>query len=187
MGTDHVELKHLATRREQAERRLKALREELTALDQKIRAETREIGSIDAQVAQLQAKAKNSTKTVLFTEHAILRYLERVKGIDMEQTKKEMVPDLVTQQIRALGNGEYPVGTHSVKVKDNTVITILTKEEKAARLPRPAPQVGAGEPLLLVPARPNGKLKCLKCQEPTDTLFKGGLCAQCVQEGYALE
>lgn len=185
MSTDHVELKHLTTRREQAERRLKALREELSSLDQKIRAETREVGNIDAQIANLQTKAKNQTKTVLFTEHAILRYLERVKGLDLDQVKKEMVPDLVTQQIRAMGNGEYPVGTHSVKVKDNTVITILTKEEKERDKP-PSPRKSSVEPVVS-PKKPSGVLKCLKCEDPTDRLLKGGLCGRCVQEGFSLE
>lgn len=185
MGTDHVELKALTTRKEQAERRLKALREELSSLDQKIRTETREIGSIDAQIAQLQTKAKNQTKTVIFTEHAILRYLERVKGLDLNQVKKEMVPDLVTKQIRAMGNGEYPVGTHSVKVKDNTVITILTKEEKEKMQP-PAPPKISPEPVI-EPKAASGSLKCLKCEDPTDRLLKGGLCVLCVQEGFSLE
>lgn len=184
MGTDYVELKHLTTRREQAERRLKALRDELTSLDQKIRTETREIGNIDAQIVQLQAKAKNQTKTVLFTEHAILRYLERVKGLDLAQVKKEMVPDLVTQQIRALGNGEYPVGTHSVKVKDNTVITILTKEEKPQ--PPASPKPSHTKPVVS-PQEQSGNLKCLKCEDLTDRLLKGGLCVLCVQEGFSLE
>jgi len=184
MGTDHVELKALTTRKEQAERRLKALREELSSLDQKIRTETREIGSIDAQIAQLQAKAKNQTKTVIFTEHAILRYLERVKGLDLDQVKKEMVPDLVTKQIRAMGNGEYPVGTHSVKVKDNTVITILTKEEKEKM--QPAPPKSPVEPVI-GPKERSGSLKCLKCEDLTDRLLKGGLCVLCVQEGFSLE
>lgn len=185
MGTDHVELKHLTTRKEQAERRLKALREELSSLDQKIRSETREIGDIDSQIAKLQTKAKNQTKTVVFTEHAILRYLERVKGLDIDQVKKEMVPDLVTQQIRAMGNGEYPVGTHSVKIKDNTVVTILTKEEKS---PMPTPASKPPRAKSIIGSHPPaGSLKCMKCEESTDRLLKGGLCVLCVQEGFSLE
>lgn len=186
MSTDHVELKALTSRREQVERRLKALQEESAALNQKISAEHREMSGIDAKISQLQAKAKNQTKTVLITEHAILRYLERVKGVDLVQVKKEMVPDLVTQQIRAMGNGEYPVGTHSVKVKDNTVITILTKEEKEKSQRSASPPRPPAEPVV-DPKGPSGTLKCLKCEELTDRLLKGGLCVLCVQEGFSLE
>ena len=183
MSTDHVELKALTSRREQADRRLKALQEESTALNQKITAEHREISGIDAKISQLQAKAKNQTKSVLITEHAILRYLERVKGLDLDQVKKEMVPELVIAKIRALGNGEYPVGTHSVKVKDNTVITILTKEEKDKQQPT-APKVGHA---IVGLKAPSGTMKCLKCEDLTDRLLKGGLCVLCVQEGFSLE
>lgn len=186
LSTDHVELKALTSRREQVERRLKALQEESTALNQKISAEHREISGIDAKIFQLQAKAKNQTKSVLITEHAILRYLERVKGLDLDQVKKEMVPELVTTQIRALGNGEYPVGTHTVKVKDNTVITILTKEEKE-KSPPAAPRTKLSVATVVGPKNKGGTLKCLKCEDLTDRLLKGGLCLLCVQEGFSLE
>lgn len=182
MGSDHVELKHLATRREQVERRLKALREELSVLDQKIHTETRELSAIDAQVEQLKKK----NKAVVVTEHAILRYLERVKGVDIEAAKREMLPPEVSNQIRALGNGEYPVGTHSVKVKDNVVITILTKEEKPQ--PKPKPRIEPTSPSSIIePEKTEGNVRCPRCKERVDRLLKEGFCALCAQEAYAKE
>jgi predicted nucleic acid-binding Zn-ribbon protein len=126
VSTDHVELKALTSRKEQAERRLEALHEEQSALEQKIRGEQKDLGSIRAQIEKLTRKKK----VVVVSEHAILRYLERVKGIDIEATKKEILPEAVGNVAAELGTGEFPAGTHSVKVKDSVVVTILTKEKK---------------------------------------------------------
>jgi hypothetical protein len=181
MSTDHVELKQLAVRRDQVERRLKALREELSVLDQKMRTEQRDLGSIDAQMSRLKQK----NKVIVISEHAILRYLERVKGVDIEATKREIMPPSAAKAAQALGPGEYQAGTHSIKVKDNVVVTILTKLEKPEK-PKREREVPGGEPLIEI-KKGSGTLKCLKCQDLTDRLLKGGLCVLCVQEGFSLE
>jgi len=148
-----------------------------------MRAATRELSSIDAQIRKLKESTK--VRAVIVSEHAILRYLERVRGIDIDQVKKEIAPEHIIQGVRAMGNGEYPVaGSHTLKIQDNTVVTILTKEEKP--LPKPAVQEPAAAPLV-EPRKPDGKLKCLKCEDLTDRLLKGGLCVLCVQEGFSLE
>lgn len=162
-------------------RRMQGLRAEISALDEKISAEQRDLNAIDRQIVKLKEK----NKAIMISEHAILRYLERVKGVDIEAVKKEMMPEAVVKTIQALGPGEYPVGTHSVKVKDNTVVTILTKEEKE-KLPR-APRPGPSADPVVSPKEPSGTLKCLKCEDLTDRLLKGGLCVLCVQEGFSLE
>lgn len=183
MSTDHVELKSLGVRRDQVERRLAALREEQSALEGKIRTEQRELGSIDAQMAKLKQK----NKVIVVSEHAILRYLERVKGVDIEATKREIMPPGAAKAAQAMGPGEYPAGTHSIKVKDNVVVTILTKEEKEKDKPKgPSPSKPSAEPVV-APKESSGNLKCLKCEDLTDRLFKGGLCVHCVEEGFSLE
>src|SRR4029077_18854121 len=103
-----------------------------------------------------------------------------------EAVKKEIMPAGVVDAVRAMGPGDYPVGTPSVKVKDNTVVTLLTQEEKG-KLPRPAPPPKPSAEPVVSPKEPSGPLKCLKCEDLTDRLLKGGLCVLCVQEGFSLE
>lgn len=64
------------------------------------------------------------------TDHAILRYLERVKGVDLEKVRKELMPYDVEKQIKMIGfSGIYPVDkSHKLRVKDRTVVTVLTME-----------------------------------------------------------
>jgi hypothetical protein len=183
MGNDHADLKHLTVKRDRLGHELALLRAELSGLDQKIRAATREQSSIDAQIRKLKESTK--VRPVIVSEHAILRYLERVKGIDLDQVKKEIAPEHILGRIRAMGAGEYPVGgTHTLKVTDSTIVTVLTKEEKP--IPKPVVQEPEAPPLVL-PPKPSGDLKCLKCEDLTDRLLNGGLCVLCVQEGFSLE
>lgn len=124
---DHAELKGLETRRQTADRELKGVMEELSKVQSRVSIAQAEIRKIDERLFQL----KRSDKDIIISEHAILRFLERVKKIDIEATKKEILSDLARAQAKALGNGTFPVSaTHRVKVKDNTVVTILTPDEK---------------------------------------------------------
>jgi len=126
MGSDHVELKSLQSRRDQADRRLQALLAEMSSIGQKVKAERDELRRIDESIKKLKEKSDE----LVVSEHAILRYLERVKGVDIEAVKKEILPDTVREQNRLLGNGSFPAGTHRCKIRDGVVITILTKEEE---------------------------------------------------------
>lgn len=183
MSSDHADLKHLTVKRDRLEHELVLLRTEQSALDQKMRAAVREQSAVDAQIRKLKESTK--VRPVIVSEHAILRYLERVRGLDLEQVKKEIAPEHILGRVRALGNGEYPVGSsHTLKIQDSTVVTILTKEEKP--LPKPAALEPIAAPLVEPPKR-TGELKCLKCEDLTDRLLKGGLCVLCVQEGFSLE
>jgi len=174
VSTDHVELKALTSRKEQAERRLEALHKERAALDQKISGEQKDLGSIRSQIEKLTRKKK----AVVVSEHAILRYLERVKGVDIEAAKKEILPAAVAGVAAELGTGEFPVGTHSVKVKDSVVVTILTNEKKEVkREPRLYREEGAPVP--------PGMIQCPKCKSVVDRLLPNNLCDQCTEELYS--
>lgn len=60
------------------------------------------------------------------SEHALLRYLERVKGIDIAAAEKEILSDGVLKLVDQLGgNGQYPADGFSVVMKNYTVTTIL--------------------------------------------------------------
>jgi len=60
------------------------------------------------------------------SEHAILRYLERVKELNIEEIEKEILNDDVLELIEKLGgSGKYPNNNgFRVVMKDNMVVTI---------------------------------------------------------------
>lgn len=71
-------------------------------------------------------KPKPKTK-IHVSDHAVLRYLERVKGFDIDSIKDEMV----THELRVLvagfgGEGEFPGPGCRFLLKDKTIITVKT-------------------------------------------------------------
>lgn len=181
MGNDQADLKHLSVRRDRLDHELALLRSELSGLDQKIRAATREQSGIDAQIRKLKESTK--IKPVIVSEHALLRYLERVKGVDIEALKKEIAPEHILGRVRAMGNGEYPVGgTHTLKVQDSTIVTVLTKEEKPIPKEREPKTPAVVTPPLIEIKKPVGALQCLRCKDGVDRLLKGDICEVCTQE-----
>lgn len=66
------------------------------------------------------------------TEHSILRYLERVRNIDVDMIVEEMLFDTALRnKIKTIGSGQIPMSEKTyIRVIDRTVITILNKESK---------------------------------------------------------
>ena len=71
-------------------------------------------------------KKKNEKRgDLIITEHAMLRYIERVMGIDLSLIEKKIKAEIqnIYQQ---MGDGTYPIGDgKKAKIKDGNVITIL--------------------------------------------------------------
>lgn len=75
-----------------------------------------------------QIKELESSDNPRVSEHAILRYFERVKGYDIEAIEKEILSEDVLKMVEKLGgNGSYPNKDFSVKMCNYTVTTIIKK------------------------------------------------------------
>lgn len=68
----------------------------------------------------------SNKKIIPVTDHAIVRYFERIEGRDIDQIKKEINnPDLI-EQFEVLGNGDYPVkNKYYARIRHKKVVTIL--------------------------------------------------------------
>ena len=137
----HAELKSLETRRNKVKEVLKVRKGEQVNLSREINQLIKNVKDIESSINAL--KVDNiSNKSITVTEHAILRYLERVEGIDMEAVKKSIVSEKTLQMISKLGPGYYPCDaspvwknsyrprtTFRIRVKDNAVVTVLLPKE----------------------------------------------------------
>lgn len=73
-----------------------------------------------------QLKSFEKPKNITVSEHAILRYLERVDGINLEQIISKISTDKLKEMVNVLGSGTFPVdGKFSVKVKNNVVVSVF--------------------------------------------------------------
>lgn len=112
-------LKQLQSRRAALEAEYAGVIEEQRAVSKKQIQIQAGMQAIDKQIKDLSA-----TDPVV-SEHALLRYLERVKGLDLDQARAEVLtPDLVAK-IKVIKSGKIPVpGGFRAIVKNSVVVTI---------------------------------------------------------------
>lgn len=77
---------------------------------------------------------KEAQKEITVSEHAMLRYFQRVEGYDIEHVSKLILPDDVREEIEKLGDGHYPVpkmgeAEFTIVVRARTVVTVEIKDE----------------------------------------------------------
>lgn len=124
------ELKKLETMQAKMEAELAALQVKQAQLKAECGLKKMALNDIKQKMRSLQQK----NKEILVSEHAILRYFERVEGMDIEEIAKRILPDKLAEMIEVLGNGHYPSesGAFKVVVKNRTVVTVLVADEKSA-------------------------------------------------------
>ncbi len=116
-------LKQLNTKKMQLQQELDELVAQSKTLSNKQKAKREEILTVDAQIVR-------ATLNVTVSEHAILRYVERVLNIDIEAIKAKILQPQIKEQIQTLGNGTYPVnGEFKVRVRNNVIVTITHYNE----------------------------------------------------------
>ena len=125
--SEQVELKALERRIAEASASVDCLVVERDAINSKIQREKALLEKLKAELAALKNDAG-----VIVSEHAILRYLERVYGMDIEAWKREILPESLIPTIEKLGrSGDFPASEkHRVRLSRGVVVTILTKDEK---------------------------------------------------------
>jgi hypothetical protein len=105
-------LKALHTRRKLAQERAGALRLDLGLAE-------RELAEVSAEIDKLTGQG------VTVSEHALLRYCERVYGIDMAAVRASLLTPGLVRAVGMLGDGKYPIDGGLVLGVRNRVVTTL--------------------------------------------------------------
>lgn len=116
-------------------RKLKQLQSQLNvalgdaeALKTEIAYKQRELSQRNQAITRLRSEVNNlrNDETLKVSEHAIVRYFERVKGFDLKDIEKEILSEPVLDLIDKLGgNGTYPNDNFSVVMKNYIVTTVI--------------------------------------------------------------
>lgn len=70
---------------------------------------------------------------VRITDHAIVRFLERVHGLNLNEVRRQMTSNGVGELIRTLKSGRFPLGNGAkLVVQDSVVITVVGKVRREA-------------------------------------------------------
>lgn len=123
-STSSQELKRFQSLHHQLQLELKALQESGTRLKMEIATKEKQIKEVEEKIHKL----KGADASIIVSEHAILRYLERVYRLDLEKIKQEILPERIAAQAKVIGNGRYGVIDHTLLIKDNVVVTVLTDD-----------------------------------------------------------
>lgn len=76
----------------------------------------------------VKSRGRSKASTYPISDHAILRWLERVHRMDIEAIKKEILtPDRMAAV--KLGAHRIKTGDYTIIIADNTVVTVLSKEQ----------------------------------------------------------
>ena len=118
-------LKRTHTLKQLESRRTKLLVEiEILNLEQK--DFQRKHTTVTNKFKSIERQIKNLKETNLeVSEHAMLRYIERVMQIDLSIIRDNILTNENKLKIKILGNGEYPLkDKFKIVVKNNLVVTI---------------------------------------------------------------
>lgn len=110
-----------------AELKLQSLEVEEESLREQIAASERRRSQVREELQRQRALLQRLTGPgkLHLTEHALLRYIERVLGVRVEA--QELVPPEAIELWRELGDGKYPVGSPVVYwlvIRGGRVVTI---------------------------------------------------------------
>lgn len=112
------ELKELRTRKTKLEAELMTACTEQKDINKKI-------NDIKTKIKTIDKKIETSTKKIVVSEHALLRYLERKLGINLEELQGEIITPKLEELVKTLGSGQYPAEGCKLVVKDNVIVTII--------------------------------------------------------------
>ena len=99
---------------------------ELTVLKEEAKRLKAEIQYKQETVKEIQREITFITQEPLVTEHAIVRYFERIMNHSIRDIKNIIMPKDLIEKIKILGDGEYPVNGFRVVCRKGAVVTILT-------------------------------------------------------------
>ena len=103
----------------------KALNIQCAQIQRNLSENKNQINKIKKYIYDLEIK---QSQELTITEHALLRYCERVLGINIEDIKKEILTPELNKLIDTLGStGTYPYKEYQLKIVDKTIITIINK------------------------------------------------------------
>lgn len=114
-------LKNLISAKRRLELALRDINTEEEDISKKKKDLNREIEKVQKEIDKL------GKTNIIVSEHAILRYLERIEGLDLKKIQGKILTKEVRAGHKALGNGKFPEGNFQVVIKNNVVVTVQKK------------------------------------------------------------
>lgn len=108
--------------------RIKELKDKLKLINLSIRDSLEDKKKIEKELTELNLKINFLSKDLLVSEHALLRYIERILKIDIKEIESLILNNETKEIVKTFGDGTYPLTINNVNlkivVKNNIIITI---------------------------------------------------------------
>jgi len=123
-STERVRL--LKVRRKQLESELAAAQARIEGMKGEFGTQKELISDLHQQVYEVGQRLKYEEKRPLVSDHAIVRYFERIVGIDMDEVRGKILCEGTAAAVDRLGDGRYPVvGGGTAVVRNKVVVTVV--------------------------------------------------------------
>lgn len=117
---DSQQLKQLQSRKAKLEVEIAEREKEAREAQQGLSRAKNALAQVVSEIESLKERE------LVVTDHAVLRYMERVMGFDIERIKADMLNEQTASLIKRLGNGKYPIGSGAkIVVKDSAVVSVV--------------------------------------------------------------
>ena len=112
-------LKGLKAQLDKKRGELESKKLQLSDLTDEILKEKQRIGNLIKTIGDLECKE------IVISDHAMLRYLERIYELDLEMVKGQILTNEALSIIEQFGgNGKYQLKDFTLVLKNNTIVTI---------------------------------------------------------------
>lgn len=122
--TDTTKLKGLQTQIKKLESEISLIKGDISTKQRELNIKIKRLIELNIELHKLQ-----ENKEIIVSEHAIIRYLERCRGLNIGEVIEEIKNDTIMDLYEKLGgSGVYPCDTFKAVVKNNTIVTIEALE-----------------------------------------------------------
>ena len=116
--TNPHKLKELQVRRHKLQTKLNRLKNEKNDAINEYNKTSRQLDEVTHKINEMRSG-------IIVSEHAIIRYLQKKYGLDLDELRREIVPHEVAKGISKLGSVKFTIrDSHRLIVKDNVVVTV---------------------------------------------------------------
>lgn len=120
MINDSGKLKGLKTRRSDLLNEITQLRDDYSHLKRKIDSTQGRINKIDKEIEDM------TEVEPVITEHAILKYIERVMGFDLDNVRSEILNESTLPMVKSMKSGKFPLHDgHKIVAKNMSIVTVI--------------------------------------------------------------
>jgi hypothetical protein len=125
----HQEIEALKVEAAAVAARISTQEDEAQALAIQIRHDREYLNQCRQRIAKLSAQlaAQEPNKEVKVSDHALLRYIERVMGADLDKFRADILTEQNRKAIEFAGDCTIKSGGVEFVVKNRTVVTVIAK------------------------------------------------------------